>query len=137
MTLKPGARLVADANVILSAVTGKAALRAFIEFGVQAFVAAHTLDKILEYLPVMAKSYGQSPHTLETQLRLLALQVRGDYLDELPRARALIEKRDPDDVEIIALALKLDLPIWSNDRDIHATGLEVYTTARLLKVLSL
>ena len=45
--------------------------------------------------------------------------------------------RDEDDVELLALALKLEIPIWSNDRDFRHAEIEVYTTARLLKKLGI
>jgi len=35
----------------------------------------------------------------------------------------------------LALALELGLPIWSNDRDFDGLPVDVYPTARLLKLL--
>jgi len=48
----------------------------------------------------------------------------------------LIGERDPDDVDLLALALKLDIPIWTNDRDFEKTGVATYTTAQLLSLLN-
>jgi predicted nucleic acid-binding protein len=59
------------------------------------------------------------------------------YRKFLSEAARLIGKRDPDDVELLALALALGIPIWSNDRDFEVAGVECYTTARLLKKLGL
>jgi len=36
----------------------------------------------------------------------------------------------------LALALKLDYPIWTNDKDFEQTGTTLYTTAKLLESLS-
>lgn len=47
----PIASVVADANVLLSAVAGKAALRVFTEFGLTVHVAEFTADEVVEYLP--------------------------------------------------------------------------------------
>jgi predicted nucleic acid-binding protein len=117
---------------------GKAALRVFTEHDVQVCIARPNYDEVREYLPAIAREYGLLSELLEAQLRLLSLDIRDaeEYRDRLPEARKLIEKRDPDDVDVVALALKLDLPIWSNDRDFQTTGLRVYTTARLLKALA-
>ena len=40
-------------------------------------------------------------------------------------------RRDPEGVELLALALHLSLPVWSNDDDFELTGIEWYTTAEL------
>ena len=46
-----------------------------------------------------------------------------------------MKDRDEDDVELLALALKMKLPVWSNDSDYKNAGTEVYAAARLLKKL--
>jgi len=58
-----------------------------------------------------------------------------DYASHLDEARRYLEWRDPDDVHLAALALKLAIPVWSNDRDLRELPLIVYTTAELLKIL--
>ena len=43
--------------------------------------------------------------------------------------------RDPDDVDLLALALHLKAAVWSNDRDFRDAGIELWTTAELLAEL--
>lgn len=103
-------------------------------------VSTHvTLDEVREYLPVMADAYRIAVEFLNARLRLLAVQEydRREYEAFIPRALRKIAARDADDVELLALAMALDIPVWSNDRDFERTGVELYTTARLLKVLEL
>src|SRR5260370_387235 len=50
------------------------------------------------------------------------------------QARKSIGKRDPDDVEILALALHFQLPLWSTDTDSEVTNIDWYTTAELLRI---
>lgn len=57
------------------------------------------------------------------------------YSDQLPAARRLLEARDEDDVALAALALTLQIPIWSNDRDYDNFPTGVFTTAVMLKML--
>ncbi len=57
------------------------------------------------------------------------------YHSHIPQATRLLKERDPDDVHLAALALKEEIPIWSNDRDFEKFFLRVYTTAQLLKAL--
>jgi predicted nucleic acid-binding protein len=59
------------------------------------------------------------------------------YSSALPQARQLIGRRDPDDVDLLALALHLRLPLWSNDNDFEKTGVQCYTTAELLQKLGI
>lgn len=47
------------------------------------------------------------------------------------QARARIEVRDPDDWPIIAVALLLELPIWTEDQDFFGTGIPNWTTDRV------
>ena len=47
---------------------------------------------------------------------------------------AIVEQRDPDDVEVLALTLRLGVPLWSNDRDFEGTSVELFTTAQLLRL---
>lgn len=129
--------VVADANVLLSAVVGKAALRVFAVYRVEAHVAEYNLDEVRQYLDVMAKRYRLPAAVLQAQLRLLGLRthVAADYERAMARVPAALHDRDPDDVHAVALALSLGLPIWSNDSDLKVAGVAMYTTAGLLRLL--
>lgn len=96
---------------------------------------ASVLEEVREYLPVMAESYSLVPEVLDSQFRLLAIQPvqPAVYRGRLAEARKKMHDRDPDDAELLALALALKIPIWSNDNDFGAVGIEWYTTAQLLK----
>ena len=60
---------------------------------------------------------------------------RSAYASYIPEAKRLLDHRDPDDVELLALALETEAPLWSNDEDFAEGGVSRYTTAELLKVL--
>lgn len=130
-------RLAADANVLLSAAIGKAALRVFTSPGVDVISCAQVLDEVAEYLPVLGKKYGLAPELLQCQYRLLAVEPFSseDYRDFLAEVTRKLAHRDPDDVELFALALAQGVPIWTNDHDFEGCGVECVTTARLLKML--
>ena len=74
-------------------------------------------------------------------LSLFPLEIyeRSVYKERLSQSRELIGHRDPDDVDLLALALDLGWPLWSNDADFEEIGgiLPVYTTADLLSKLPL
>lgn len=59
------------------------------------------------------------------------------YKAALPQASKRLSKRDPDDVELLALAIAFNLPVWSNDTDFKRTGVKWLTTEGLLQRLGL
>ena len=143
MTSKPGRknveRVAADSNVILSAVSGKAALRIFTRSTLDVVTTESVLEEVREYIPYIAELYGFAPQVLESQLRLLTIREYSlkDYKRYVAEGERRIGDRDPDDVDLLALALAMKLPIWSNDNDFKNCGVEWYTTARLLKILGI
>lgn len=146
-TSKPIARIVVDANPILSAVIGGAARRVF-----QAHSSAvgelatteHTVREVIEYIPELAqkprlREAGVTEGDLYFALIVAPLTIypRVDYAETWDAAREQIEARDPDDVDLLALALKLEAPIWTNDQDFEETDVRWWTTAQLLEELDL
>jgi hypothetical protein len=67
--------VVADANVLLSAVVGKAALRVVTEFDIVVHVTQFDRNEVAEYLPHMARKYELSVELVEMQWKLLALRI--------------------------------------------------------------
>lgn len=57
------------------------------------------------------------------------------YGDRRQEAEQRIAARDPDDWPTVALAPTLDLPVWSQDKDLATAGLDFYTTGDLLDAL--
>ncbi len=131
------AGVVADANVLLSAAIGKAALRVLTDFDIEVHATRFNCDEVEEYLPTLAAKYRLSRQIVEMQWRLLPLRLHGetDYAAQLDGARSRLAKRDPDDAPPLALAMALDLPLWSNDKDLYGHGVARHTTAQLLTIL--
>lgn len=137
-TLRPLKKLAADANVILSAIAGKAALRIFLEEDIEIVTTQFNIDEVREYISVIAEKYALSEEILESQLKLLPLKIyqQSFYRGSLHSASIRLSEKDEDDIELLALSMKLNIPNWSNDRDFKNAGAEVYTTAKLLKILN-
>ncbi len=128
-------RLVADANVLLSAVLGGRA-RAVLEHPrtTEVFTAEVTLAEVQEYAAQLAAKKHLSLDVVLMAVATLPVRVipREVYEKSIAEARRRIAQRDPDDVEILALALHTGLPLWSNDNDFEDARTEWYTTAELL-----
>lgn len=132
-------KLAADANVILSAVAGKAALRIFLEKDIEIVTTQFNIDEVREYLGVIAGKYEIREEILESQLKLLPLKIyqQDFYKEFLYSAAKSLSGKDEDDIELLALAMRLKIPVWSNDRDFKHSGVDLYTTAKLLKILKI
>lgn len=131
-------RIVVDANPILSGLIKGAAWRAFWSPQIREFATTEfTLKEVHEYLPGLAAKSERPEEILLLDLKLLPLKVhhRKDYQAAIEEARKRIGQRDPNDVDLLALALKLKAPIWSNDEDFKVADVEWLTTAELLKKL--
>ncbi|HYA44219.1 MAG TPA: PIN domain-containing protein, partial [Acidimicrobiales bacterium] len=106
----PIAGVVADANVLLSAAIGKAALRVLTDFGVEVHASRFNCDEVEEYLPSLVAKYQLAQEIVEIQWHLLPLRIHeeAEYAPRLEHARSLLAKRDPDDAHCLALAMVLN-----------------------------
>jgi predicted nucleic acid-binding protein len=133
-------KLAVDANILLSAIIGGRSNLVLSHPEIQeALTTEHTFTEVEEYALVLAKK-KRLPHDI-LLLALAALPVtvvsRSQYAKTMPEATKRIGLRDPDDVELLALALHFRIPIWSNDRDFEQRHIEVFTTERLLRHLGI
>jgi len=132
-------KLVADANVLLSALIGGRARLAILHPEVSELLTTEaTLDEVREYVLDLAHRRRLPTDVVLASLAALPVQVveRAVYQPSMAEAERRIGWRDPDDVELLALALQSGGRLWSNDRDFNETGVPRYTTAQLLKALA-
>jgi predicted nucleic acid-binding protein len=132
-------QLVADANVLLSAVIGGRAKLILAHPEVDAVsTPTAAMDEVYKYLPVLARKKRLQLDTLLLTLAALPVTVvdRAEYRRQIAEAGRRMRRRDPNDVDVLALALHLKLPVWSNDNDFEVGGIEWHTTAELLKALN-
>lgn len=131
-------QIVADANVMLAAVLGGKAKLVFQSEAVsKVFTTESAFREVEEYASVLARKRHLSLDFLLLALGSLPVTVveRVEYAPVLAEAKRRIGRRDPDDVEVLALVLHLKLPLWSNDRDFENTGIELFTTQHVLRRL--
>lgn len=133
----PVALVVADANAILSAIVGGAAARVFTSGVTAIHVAEPTLEEVARYSASMAIRRGLNPGNVALAIATLPVNVHAAtvYISCLAKAAKRLHGRDVDDCDVLALSLHLDSAVWSNDHDFDGTGVEVYSTAKLLRIL--
>jgi predicted nucleic acid-binding protein len=129
--------IVLDANVLMRAVLGRRVARLLEDFAPQVTFLAPDVAfaDVREHLAAVLTKRGEQralPAALE---KLAALQTVVQVVDQAeyeamkPVALARVGPRDPDDWPILACALLLNCPIWTEDRDFFGTGVATWTTA--------
>lgn len=111
---------VIDTNIIFSALLKNSAARKIILSDTfDLFVPEFLFTEILKYEEAILKKSGMAKENLELLLLLLQSHVSvipfKIFIDFLEEAEEEMEKIDMNDAPFIALALKLKIPIWSND----------------------
>ncbi len=94
-----------------------------------------TIAEVQEYLSHLARKKRLPLDTVLLAAVSLPVTVveRTVYAAKIAEATRRLGRRDPDDVELLALALHSGVPIWSNDKDFEDAGVDWFTTAELLK----
>jgi len=132
-------KLAADANVLLSAVIGGRARLVFRHPKIQEILTtAHTFSEVEEYAPVLAERRGLPADVIILAVAALPIVIvdRARYAKKLPDALRRIGRRDPEDAELLALALQFKIPVWSNDKDFNSVNVDLFTTGDILRHLS-
>jgi predicted nucleic acid-binding protein len=129
--------IVLDANVLMRAVLGRRVDRLLQRFAPQVSFMAPELAfaEVQEHLAAVLAKRGESA-ALQPALEKLASLRRAvqavnisEYEAMKPAALARIGQRDPDDWQVLACALVLNCPIWTEDTDFFGTGVATWTTA--------
>lgn len=129
-------RLIVDTNIILAAllkpsVTQRLLLSPSFEF----FSAEYCIEEIENHFPEIAKKMGKTPSEIRPALNVLLTKIillpKEEYAEFETKTRAVLP--DPDDWPFLAVALKLDCPIWTSDKHFKAQKLcKSFTTAELM-----
>lgn len=133
-------RLVADANVLLAAVLGGRARLILENPQIQEILTVEqAIAEVQQYAVDLARKKGLAEDLVLLAVGALPVTIiqQAAYKTTIPEASKRIGKRDPDDIELLALAMSLNLAVWSNDKDFKGTGVEWLTTEALLKRLGL
>jgi predicted nucleic acid-binding protein len=125
-------KLAADANVLLSAVIGGRARLVFNHPEIEdVYTTEATFSEVQEYAVSLGKKKRMTVDLILLEVAALPVTIIGRdvYEPAMAKAQSLIGWRDPDDVEILALTLHFNIPLWSNDKDFAGCGVEQYATA--------
>lgn len=132
-----GRGIVLDANILIRAALGRR-VRALLE-AYEDSVAFYTpdvcFDDAREYIPQLFSHRGDNPEIGMAVLDQIGLLVQSVdealYCDFGQLARERMVARDVEDWPIVALALMLKVPVWTEDRDFFGSGIATWTSDRV------
>jgi predicted nucleic acid-binding protein len=130
--------IVLDANILIRAILGRR-VRQLLEQYASPETRFYAPDvgyaDAEKYLPLLLKKRGKSVADLASLLRYLQNLVqpvdRDSYIAFEDEARLRLRGRDESELPILATALALSCPVWTEDTDFFGTGVPVWTTSRI------
>ena len=138
----PSKALVLDANILIRAVLGQR-VRRILEVHAESiafFIPETAYVEAEEHLATLVVRRGDDPAKAVRLLRSMAalgtVVSRDLYADFEAEARKRLAARDPDDWPILAAALALGCPIWTEDTDFFGCGVATWTSASINSFLT-
>jgi len=129
--------LVVDANILIRAVLGVRVRSLIVKYGaaVDLFAPDTAWAEAREHLPLILGKRGVPVEagmslldSLEEIVQPVEFETYGSFE---PAARTRLASRDPDDWPVLATALALNSPIWTEDNDFFGAGVATWTTDRV------
>lgn len=128
--------IVVDANIILSALLGGKSSSILFDGRFQFVTAEFTIYEVKKYLPKLSKKLNIPRKNLEEILDKMPLLIyeRDFYEIKTEEAEEMIGGVDAKDIDILALSLKLETYLWSQDKDFEKAGcLKILKTYDFIK----
>ena len=129
--------LVLDANILIRAVLGKRVREIIVDNAdkVQFFSPDVAYVDARKYLPALLKKRGVNNDSAMAVLNALETIVRplefGVYASFKTQALERIATRDADDWPVLACAMAIGCPVWTEDADFFGTGVATWTSDRV------
>lgn len=134
----PARPIVLDANILIRFVLGEKVLALLSAHAATTdFLAPDTaFEEARAHLPAILRARGDEGRgtaaaldKLDAVTAVVTPVPASSYEPLRASALARIGQRDPHDWQVLACALLLNCPIWTEDRDFFGTGVATWTTA--------
>ena len=129
--------IVLDANILVRSVLGRRVRELIIEHtaSVKFFAPDVAYADARKYLPALLEKRGVDATAAErvlSELEHIVQPVDAELYDGM-RQQALqrIAARDADDWPVLACAMVMGCPVWTEDTDFFGTGVPIWTTDRV------
>lgn len=113
-----------DANIILSALLGGKPSAILFDYRFNFITAKFTINEVKKYIPRLEKKLNISREDIFLLLNALPLKIYNKefYKDKIGQAQNMISHIDKKDIDILALALKFQTYLWSQDKHFDKSG---------------
>lgn len=134
--------VVLDANILFRAILGTKVPEQLERYSskIDFFTPAYCYDELRKHIPKIAESNGLPIEPLNEAIEKLEKVVmplgKEIYLHREAEAKERISERDINDWPIVALALMLNCPVWTEDQDFFGTGLSTWNSRNIEIYLS-
>lgn len=132
-----GKAVVLDANILIRAVLGKRVRELIFDHAatIRFFAPDVAYADARKYLPALLNKRGVDADAASLVLDRLEVIVRSIdvelYEGMQQQALQRIAVRDADDWPVLACAMTLGCPVWTEDADFFGTGVATWTTDRI------
>src|ERR1700677_729610 len=130
--------IVLDANILIRAVLGRKVrflLERYASSTVRFCSPRQAYADAGKYLPLLLRKRGKPNAEVPAALHYFEHLVEpidpNSYILFESEARERLRGRDEEDWPVLAIALALGCPIWTEDVDFFGTGVAVWTTSRI------
>ena len=128
--------IVLDANILIRSVLGRRVNQLILKNAplVNFFAPESAFTEAAEHLPALLKKRGENQSPLDPLESLKAVVLPLDldfYAPMQQQALHRIAMRDADDWPVLACAMVLNCPVWTEDTDFFGTGIATWTTDRV------
>ncbi|MDD5700338.1 MAG: PIN domain-containing protein [Candidatus Nanoarchaeia archaeon] len=131
--------IIADANELFSAMIAKGKTRElFLDFRIRISSPRYIIREFQKHIEIIKEKSELNEEELTNLLLIISQKITFFEPEQLKEYIKTAEKisPDPDDVEYFALALKLNCPIWSEDKDLKKQNIiKIISTSELIQEL--
>ena len=129
--------VILDANILIRAVLGRSVRKLIEDYAgtVSFYAPSLCFEEARRYLLALFEKRGRGTSealALLDALSVFITEIDSDNLIAFQRqAHERIGMRDPNDWPVVAAALLLNCPIWTEDNDFFGAGIPTWTTDRV------
>ncbi|MFH1325345.1 MAG: PIN domain-containing protein [archaeon] len=112
-------KIAVDATPIISALIGGISRNILFDHRFNFISSEYTMDEVRKYISLISKKSLVNEEEIKEALFLLPIKIYSKkyYKDKIKDADEIIGKIDEKDVEILALSIKENCFVWSEDKD--------------------
>ncbi len=127
-------KIAVDATPIVSALIGGISRTVLFDRRFSFISTEYTFNEVKKYLTLISEKSGVPETEIANALELLPIKVYSSeyYKDKLRKSRDIMKKVDKKDADILALSIKENCPLWSEDKHFRRNEINLVRTKDLI-----